>query len=218
MRMALSFLGISGIQPSMNDDKFVSTVLDAINRDDAKKLLEEALEKLGQAGPDLIMLAQQVFAAGFALGGAGNQDFPPQAQNVLTLLAGKPVAGEAFRTMREELGISQTDIGKLCGVTHAAVSEWERGETPMPGSAIRAMVTLITKKTPSLEEVISGADLRALRKKLGMQQKELALELGVSVSAIEKWEGNASKPLAEATVQRIRPELDKLRARAAAAA
>jgi DNA-binding transcriptional regulator YiaG len=198
------------------EDKFVSAALDAIKQDDAKRLLAAAFDALGQLSPELVTLAQQAFAAGFGLGRAG--DFPPQAQNFLALMAGQSVAPEAFQTMRKALEISQADFGKLCGVTSQTVSLWETGVYPIPASAIRTMVMLITQKTPSLEKTISGAELRKLRKALRMYVKDFAAALGVSISAVEKWERLATQPVRPAMMARIKPQLDALQARAATVA
>lgn len=198
------------------------SALDALASGDFKKALEEALSILSSAGIP-IALVQQVATASFALGRADaeNQSVQPQAIDFLEVIASEPMAPEAFKTLRKSLRISQTNVGKLCGVTHAAVSDWERGIAPMPAQALHALMILKNKnlkKLPEeLEEIITGNDLRALRKDLGIRQKDLAAELGVSLPAIEKWEWLASKPLAPKTVRRIRQQLDALRARAAEA-
>lgn len=36
--------------------------------------------------------------------------------------------GERIKRLRESRGLSQTELGKRLGVTHAAVSHWERGK------------------------------------------------------------------------------------------
>ena len=69
------------------------------------------------------------------------------------------------------------------------------------------------------EDLVSGADLIKLRKALGMTQPELAAKLGVHSVTVARWESaSRDKPLAASVVQRIRPQLDELRAKAAAAA
>lgn len=37
--------------------------------------------------------------------------------------------GKRIKLRRKELGMTQTDLGKACGVTYAAISQWEREET-----------------------------------------------------------------------------------------
>jgi transcriptional regulator with XRE-family HTH domain len=205
----------------MSEKDFAHAAIDAINRGDLKSLFEKTIEMLSAAGP-FAALAQEALAAGIAFGRADatNQPAPSQAVDFLKFMADAPIAPEAFRTLRKELKISQTDVAELCGVTHATISAWENGSEPMPIVAINALMMLATGKLPKpedVEDVISGADLRALRKKLGMTQRGLAEALGVSQPAIAKWELAAPQPLAAAAVRRIRPQLETLLARAAAA-
>jgi DNA-binding transcriptional regulator YiaG len=224
--MALPFLGDSRYLQPMSEDDFVSAAIGAINHGDLKKLFEETIKNLDKAG---LPLVREALEAGIALGradadvAAGRAAIelgPPEALDFLKFMASVPVAPEAFRTLRTDLGFSQTDVGELCGVTHSTVSEWERGVTPMPQEAIQALMRLTAKKLPEPkkpEDIISGADVRALRKKLGMRQTDLAAALGVGLSTIEKWEREPDAPLTNVMVRRIRLQFDELSARAAAA-
>jgi DNA-binding transcriptional regulator YiaG len=196
----------------------------AINSGDLKKLLEETSKIVdNNDGAPLATLMRQALAAGLALGraDAANQKPPQTALDFLEFMARPPVAPSAFRTLRKKLGISQTDIANQCEIGISTVSAWERGEEPMPPEALKALMVLITNKMqqPNVQQPnVSGDDLRTLRKKLGMRQVDLAESLGVSVQAIALWEGHAAKPLAAATFRRIRPQLEELRAQAAAVA
>jgi DNA-binding transcriptional regulator YiaG len=181
----------------------------------------ETAKSLGSA-KTLLTRMLEAAAAGFALGRSHTtgEPVPSDAKDFLDFMADASVSPIKFRAMRKAFGLSQTDIASLCGVTHTAIYEWESGDGPMPPQAIRALKMLITNNKPKPEdvaEIITGAELRELRKKLGLRQKDLASELGISINTLTQWEWRSSKPLASATIERIRPQLEALRARAAKA-
>ena len=43
---------------------------------------------------------------------------------------------ETFKEMRKRNKISQSEIGKLFGVSHVAISNWENGKNDIPNSVI----------------------------------------------------------------------------------
>lgn len=51
--------------------------------------------------------------------------------------------GEKIKTLRKELGLTQTELGEKLGVQKNAVSKWETGRVDdIPGSKIRTMAAL----------------------------------------------------------------------------
>lgn len=61
--------------------------------------------------------------------------------------------GERIKQRRKELKMSQTALGKLCGVSHAAVGLWESGQNRIGGeNLVKAAQAL--KTTP--EWIING--------------------------------------------------------------
>ena len=51
--------------------------------------------------------------------------------------------GEKIKTLRKQLGLTQTELGEKLGVQKNAVSKWETGRVDdIPGSKIRAMAAL----------------------------------------------------------------------------
>lgn len=165
-------------------------------------------------------LVKEALQAGFALGQASHKGETPSpgAIGFLRFLAAAPVAAEGFRSLREGLGISQAEIARMCGVSRAVVSDWERGKASLPPAAVHALLRLTAARLDRAERPpVLGCDIAKIRKALGMRQTDLATALGVSEIAVRKWEQRSDRPLAASTVRRIQPRLDELEARASAA-
>lgn len=68
--------------------------------------------------------------------------------------------GEKIKTLRKQLGLTQTELGEKLGVQKNAVSKWETGRVDdIPGSKIRAMAALFAV-SPSYLIDDEEADLR----------------------------------------------------------
>lgn len=50
--------------------------------------------------------------------------------------------GEMIKRIREETGMSQEELGRLLGVTQAAISKYESGKTPIPKDVLVKIATL----------------------------------------------------------------------------
>jgi DNA-binding transcriptional regulator YiaG len=165
-------------------------------------------------------LVKEALQTGFALGQASHKGETPSADAIgfLRFLAAAPVAAEGFRSLRAGLGISQAEIARMCGVSRAVVSDWERGKASLPPAAVHALLGLTMARLDSVERPpLLGRDIARIRKAIGMRQTDFAAALGVSEIAVRKWEQYSDKPLAASTVRRIQPRLDELEARASAA-
>jgi DNA-binding transcriptional regulator YiaG len=177
--------------------------------------LSEAIKLAAKAIEDDHPLATRALEAGFALGRASDKkSAPADAMEFVSLLAGGAAAAEGFRALREGLGISQAEIAKICRVSRAVVSDWERGRASLPPTAILCLFALISARSEPAP--LCGRDIARLRKALGIRQIDLAAELGVSEISVRKWERRGDQPLAPSTVRRIQPQLDELRARVSA--
>ncbi len=186
----------------------------------AVRLAAKAAKTAKTAEDGLLPLLNEAMQAGIALGQASGKSEapPPEALGFLRFLAAAPVAAEGFRTLRESLGISQAEIAEMCGVSRAAVSDWERGKASLPPAAVHALLGLTMARLGRAEPApLLGSDIARIRKALRMRQTDLAAALGVSEIAVRKWEQRGDQPLASSTVRRIQPRLDELQAQASAA-
>ncbi len=130
----------------------------------------------------------------------GRQPIPP---------AMKPVQ---IRRLRKGLSLTQGELGKLLGVSAAAVGSWESGRAS-PGQDNRkalAQVGGMTQdqadrrlgrkepKTAATTQAtvasLSPAQIKDIRAKAGLSQKALAKALNVSPNSIGNWETGRSAP------------------------
>jgi DNA-binding transcriptional regulator YiaG len=52
------------------------------------------------------------------------------------VMARKAPTGRELRFLRNELKMSQADLGRMIGVTYQSVARWEKGQTDVPGPAV----------------------------------------------------------------------------------
>lgn len=206
----------------MRRKDFLTTVSGAVNSGDLNELAKVIIDNLDRANSPSTDLLRQMFEAGIALGqaDAAKKEVPASALELMQLMATNPIAPKAFKALRQQLGISQESIAELCNISQATFSYHELSEGPMPPEAIHALMKLAFDKIPKngkQEDIISGATMYKLRKMLGIRQVDLAEMLGVSKQTVEAWEREPEKPLTAKMVQRIRPLLEALIARADAA-
>jgi DNA-binding transcriptional regulator YiaG len=200
----------------MAPKRLTADIIASVRSGDLSKLFRLA----AKAAEDGLPLVKKALEAGFALGQASGKGEapPPDAMEFLRFMAAAPVAAEGFRKVRKSVGISQSEIAEVCGVSRAVVSDWERGKASLPLAAIEALLALNFARLDWADRApLFGRDIAGLRKALGMRQADLAAALGVSEIAVRKWEQRGDKPLAPSTVRRIQPQLDELQARVSAA-
>ena len=115
---------------------------------------------------------------------------------------GQPFS-EALREKRLEMGLLQRDLGKLLGVTNAAVSKWERGtNAPCEGLmqeigklfGIRGLCRMFGPKSAQKR---NGHPIREARLAKRWTQAELARRLGIEKSSIYNWEKGVAHPSAD---------------------
>jgi DNA-binding transcriptional regulator YiaG len=120
---------------------------------------------------------------------------------------------EKIKQVRAKLGLTQGELAKLLRVSSNSVTNWEGGRSA-PGSANRKALAEIgglsrrevdkrlkrekkaegKKPGKGADAGLSGGEIKALRKNLGLPQKGLADKLGVSANSISNWETGATVP------------------------
>ncbi len=145
--------------------------------------------------------------------------------------AGKWFTSNGIRAIRKRLGLTQAQLEKLAGVSEKTVAKWEgkKGKIGLRPhnvgilAAIRemskqeAMAKLgLDKEKATGEQPVkqsagtgfTGQDVLALRKRLGLSQREFAKRLGMSQKGVSHWETKQQKEL------RLKPKslqaLDKM--------
>lgn len=63
---------------------------------------------------------------------------PPSTSN-------PPMSADRFKEIRKELGLIQTELARVLGVTRMTVGNYEAGRTPVPPSIHLAMTALFHK-------------------------------------------------------------------------
>lgn len=101
-----------------------------------------------------------------------------------------------LKRCREELEMTQTELGYVFGVQKATMSNWENGYSIMPFKKLVKFSNLYNysldyilgldknnKKYSDkikLDKKVVGEKLKKLRKKLGLSQQKIAYECGIS--------------------------------------
>jgi DNA-binding transcriptional regulator YiaG len=105
--------------------------------------------------------------------------------------SGTSTSGDEIKEIRSKLDLSQSDFAEKLGVSAGTVSNWERGQSN-PGSDTLEEIRDLAEQEPAEDkeegDVLSGEDLKELRKDKDLSQSELAEKLGVSAGTISNWE------------------------------
>lgn len=115
--------------------------------------------------------------------------------------------GNTIKELRTEAGMTQEELGMLLNVQNAAISKYESGKIPLTGETLLKLSKIFNVSTDYLlgaEEgnTMIGGKIAELRKKLGLNQEELAKKIGVSRSALSLYEIDRREPDLE-TVKKI---------------
>ena len=117
------------------------------------------------------------------------------------------VSSADVKRLRKSLGLTQTALAKLVGVSAAAVTAWETGKTT-PGRQNRQALGKLAEKpraeivaqldrsgvAAAQEPALSAEEIRRIREGAGLSQRALARKLGVSVNSVSNWETNRTEP------------------------
>lgn len=127
--------------------------------------------------------------------------------------------GDALRTLRESRGLSLADAARRAGVGKATLHHWETGRFRPTGARLAQALDALGAEPRLRSRLIAANDvpfarlelahtalgaptdvglvLRAMRARRGMTQAEVARAVGVTQSAVAKWESGDSVPSAQ---------------------
>ena len=117
------------------------------------------------------------------------------------------VSAADVKRLRKSLGLTQTALAGLVGVSAAAVTAWETGKTTPSRENRRALGALTQKPRAEIdaklsrtgvaaarEAALSAEEVRRIREAAGLSQRALARKLGVSVNSVSNWETGRTEP------------------------
>jgi DNA-binding transcriptional regulator YiaG len=124
------------------------------------------------------------------------------------------VSPSEIKRLRSKFNLTQAELAELLGISGAAVTSWETGKTRPSRENRQALMELretdrdeinrrLSRETPSgggapelggTASEVTPDDIRTIRERLGLTQRELADRLGVSVNTISNWETGRSSP------------------------
>ncbi|MGI9951735.1 helix-turn-helix transcriptional regulator [Moorellaceae bacterium AZ2] len=106
--------------------------------------------------------------------------------------------GAKLRRLREQKGFTLNELSRRSGVSLAHISEIERGRSTASLKTLEKLAAALEVSTSSLLQAERGeslgSKLRRLREKMGLTQKELADQVGISHSLIGQIETDRIQP------------------------
>ena len=129
---------------------------------------------------------------------------PKDIPALMPLLRRKDAAGPVLRDLRQSLGLTQSQVAEICGVSQKAVAQWEVGRNPVSQAAVEKLVHWMSAKGTS--ELTAGpppAALLKLRKALGFTQATLAAKLDLREAVVRRAE-TGNLPLSMEQAERYR--------------
>ena len=116
-------------------------------------------------------------------------------------------SGTELRALRERLGLTREKLAKRLQVSPSIIFLWESGRsTPSRKANVEALRKFFDgagAAGPAPAAGMSGAEIRALRTRLGMSREKFAKRAGVSPSMIFLWESGRSAPRRRANLEKL---------------
>lgn len=115
-----------------------------------------------------------------------------------------------IKELREQKGMKQAELGQLLNVNNSAISKYESGKLQLTDDTLVKLSDIfgvsidyilsrndndeISPHFSVIEKIDIGCRLSQLRTKKGINQRELAQQIGVSDSTIGMWETGKRQP------------------------
>ncbi len=113
------------------------------------------------------------------------------------------VSPDTLKNMRDRFDLTQKELADLLDVSSASITSWETGKTKPGKSNKEKIVALREKSKREVDELLdreedssnsTAEEIRSIRKKNGLNQKEFAEKLGVSSGTVSNWETGSTSP------------------------
>jgi len=111
--------------------------------------------------------------------------------------------GEHLRKRRLDLGLLQKEVAQRLGVHKDTICNWETNRTSPPLRYLPRIIQFLGHVPHYITPETFGERILAVRRLLGLSQRELARRLGVDPGTLGRWErgkGRPSKRLGERLV------------------
>lgn len=104
---------------------------------------------------------------------------------------------ERCRVLRKKLGLTQAEMAKRIGVSFRAWQSWEEG---ISEPRAKSLFTLIEMENQNQTETDISSLCQQIRKKLGLNRKEIAKMIGVRPHTWGYWELGTQQPNASSRI------------------
>jgi DNA-binding XRE family transcriptional regulator len=102
--------------------------------------------------------------------------------------------GEHIKKQRFELGLFQSQVAKIIGVTECTISNWEKNYCKPMLWIIPKIIKFLGYKPKLLPTLTLGQRIKSYRCLHGINQEELAHQLDVDPATLGRWERDECKP------------------------
>jgi putative transcriptional regulator len=112
-------------------------------------------------------------------------------------------------SLRKRLGFTQEEFAYFYGLRLLSVRNWEQGRR-RPDRAAKTLLVLIYKEPATISRITETSlktacewfywDLRHLRERLNLDQKEFARQYGLSALSVRNWEQGRRRPHGSAKI------------------
>ena len=118
-----------------------------------------------------------------------------------------------IRSFRAAAGLTRAALAQRLGVSQSIVFLWESGRSvPRRRRTLIALQRVMNRRAGRRssppgrrgERTFTSAEVRAVRKKLGLSRKAFADRVGVSANMVYLWESGRSTPRRDNVVRRLR--------------
>ena len=106
--------------------------------------------------------------------------------------------GSRLKALRKKAGLTQEELADVLGISYMTVRRWEAGKASPRVEDIPSIAQALGVPEADLLDTNAsipfGANLKALRRKAGLTQSQLADKIGVSLLTLFRWEKDERQP------------------------